>query len=185
MFENCLLSPWVWDQFIREVRQAFTCSYPWEQTLVSLFGILYWKSRGNVWEEEGLLLFGISYFSSFCFSEMGEGRGVWENLACRRAGAVGSGLDVADESLIMIGVERNCLCLGDSGRLCGIAVITEGSWSCWAETQGGKKSSPSLLSMLGREGFAFRPCILMSHLSFFSFKNLSFSPPVKWLVNKS
>lgn len=41
---------------------------------------------------------------------MGEGRGcgIWEDLACRRTEAVGSRLDVGDESLIMTEViERN------------------------------------------------------------------------------
>lgn len=37
-------------------------------------------------------------FFSFCFSGRGEGVGIWEDLACRRAagGAVGNGLDVGD-----------------------------------------------------------------------------------------
>lgn len=62
---------------------------------------------------------------------MKEAGGIWEDLAYRRAaaGAVGGGLDVGDESLIVIGVieiSRGDF-LGDSERLCRVSMITEGS----------------------------------------------------------
>lgn len=68
--------------------------------------------------------------------------GIWEDLACRRAagGAVGNGLDVGDYSFTMVEViERNSLFLGDSGRLCSVAMITEG---CWPETKVGRNDLP-------------------------------------------
>lgn len=61
---------------------------------------------------------------------MKEAGGIWEDLAYRRAaaGAVGGGLDVGDESHCGWGDRKNRGdFLGDSGRLCRVSVITEGS----------------------------------------------------------
>lgn len=136
----------MWDKFIREVRQTFTCSYLWEQTLISLGYCT--ENLGEMPEKQMDCFFLELVTLHAAFQKwVKEAGGIWEDLACRRAtpGAVGGGLNVGDESLIVIGViERNRRAfLGDSGRLCRVSVITEGSWNCSAETKAVRNYFPT------------------------------------------